>query len=46
MTRSVREADMARHLDRVCKRFSTKISQEAARRLARLLERQPGGRIE
>ncbi|MEH6377058.1 MULTISPECIES: hypothetical protein [Streptomyces] len=46
MTKHDREAELARHLDRVCRKFSTKISPEAARRLARLLERQPGGKIE
>ncbi|WP_405891410.1 hypothetical protein OG612_06410 [Streptomyces sp. NBC_01527] len=46
MNQHQRNAEMARHLDRVCRKFSTKISPEAARRLARLLERQPGGKIE
>ncbi|MFI6286465.1 hypothetical protein ACIBCM_17185 [Streptomyces sp. NPDC051018] len=40
-----READMARHLERVCGKFSTRIGPKSARRLARLLERQPGGKI-
>ncbi|WP_371665296.1 hypothetical protein OG306_12550 [Streptomyces sp. NBC_01241] len=46
MNQRDRDTEMARHLDRVCRKFSTKISPEAARRLARLLERQPGGKIE
>ncbi|WP_157878841.1 hypothetical protein [Streptomyces sp. CT34] len=46
MAKHDQDAEMARHLDRVCKKFSTKITPEAARRLARLLERQPGGKIE
>ncbi|MGW3718449.1 hypothetical protein ACWD8L_15150 [Streptomyces sp. NPDC005133] len=46
MNQHQRNAEMARHLDSVCRKFSTKISPEAARRLARLLERQPGGKIE
>ncbi|WP_329019173.1 hypothetical protein [Streptomyces sp. NBC_00690] len=46
MTKSSRETDMARHLQRVCGRFSTRIGPESARRLARLLERQPGGKVD